>query len=72
MPWSAQIVEKNKSDGNAQVTILYTSGSESFRKTYTLANAQGFNFLKTAIITELGRLNVVDNLYGSVVIGTSI
>ena len=62
MAWTAQVVEKLKSNGQLQVVVEYANGATTFRDALVTRSGQGAAWLSDAVKRRLADLADVDTL----------
>ena len=62
MAWTAQVVEKLKSNGQLQVVVEYANGATTFRESLVSRSKQGAEWLSDAVKRRLADLADVDTL----------
>lgn len=62
MAWTAQVVEKLKSNGQLQVVVEYANGAITFRDALVTRSGQGAAWLSDAVKRRLADLADVDTL----------
>lgn len=62
MAWTAQVVEKLKSNGQLQVVVEYANGATTFRESLVSRSKQGAEWLSDAVKRRLADLEDVDML----------
>lgn len=62
MGYTAQIIEKQRQDGQLHVLLEYTNGTDTFRERMTSRSGQGGGWIKAEVARRIAELDGLDAL----------